>query len=219
MWKKAITPLISLLYPPLCLHCRQKLTEEQHYFCRTCFSTLEIVDPKYRCPFCFNELESLHQKICPDCRIQKSTLLRMAAVFDYSGPVSALLSGLADKKQPYLAKGAGAFLVMQWANLPWEKPDVIVPVTRSIRHSIRHGYDPNNLLAQEVGRLLQLPLATALSYDEYETPPFRLKSKLEDKTVLMVADKTTLLPLAAEALTEAYPRHIFGLALSLDAFS
>jgi predicted amidophosphoribosyltransferase len=215
IWKAALRPLISLLYPPLCLHCGQKLTERQHYLCATCFSTLERVDPNYRCPFCFSELEALHQKICAECRQQKQPLHRVAAVFDSSGAVASLLSGLASNK-PYLAKGIGGFLVMQWAHLNWARPDVIVPVSRSVRRTIRQGYDPNTLLAQEVGRLLQLPLAPVLSYDEYETPPFRLKGRLDDKAVLMVGDKTTLMQSAADSLMGGFPSHICGLALCRD---
>lgn len=142
---------------------------------------------------------------------------RKAAAFDYTGPAASLLTGLVSKKQPYLAKGAGAFLVLQWTNLNWDIPDLIVPVPRPVRQMIRVGYDHNALLAQEVSRLLEVPFINALTFDDDETPPFRPKRKLDDKSVLLIADTTQLIAPAAEGLMEAFPGAISGLAFCYES--
>ncbi len=44
--------------------------------------------------------------------------------------------------QPYLAKGAGAYLAVQLMNLEWPMPDVIVPVPLTLVHCISRGLQP-----------------------------------------------------------------------------
>lgn len=210
--------LLSFLYPPLCLHCRETVKEERNYLCPDCFGELELLDSKCRCPLCFAELESPAQKVCADCRQKKQPLHRQAAAFDYTGPAASLLYGLTNKKQPYLAKGMGAFLVMQWANLNWEKPDLITFTPRPYRQVIRVGYDHNELLAKEVSQLLDVPLVRALKYEDSERPLYRPKKRLDDKAVLLIADTTERIHLAAEGLMESYPSRMWGLALCYECF-
>lgn len=210
--------ILAFIYPPLCLHCRQTLQQQSHYLCTDCLSELKLLDPKYYCPFCFTQLESLHTKICDKCRRNKHPIHRKAAAFEGEGPAASLLSGLVDKKQPYLAKGASAFLVMQWANLNWDKPDLIIPVPRPLRQKIRRGFDPGELLAAEVGRLLQVPVQKALAFDDDERPPYKLKTQLEDKALLLIADKTGPLSMAAEVLMGAYPKSVHGLAFCTEIY-
>lgn len=207
----AAKSLLGLIYPPLCLHCTQSLRKEEINLCASCSTMLDPLDPKYHCPFCFAHLESSHQKMCAKCRKNKKNG-RLAAVFDDSGPAQALHRGMTGRRQPYLAKGAAAYLAFQWHQLGWTA-DVIVPVPLPLRERVRQGYDYNQLLAAYLSALIGLPFAAALKHEEWSEPPYQLREKVHDQTVLLVMDRSEEnFEQAARALAEGYPRNVYGLA-------
>ncbi|MBA3816982.1 MAG: ComF family protein, partial [Parachlamydiaceae bacterium] len=121
------TSFLHLLYPPLCLHCRESLEHQFPLFCQSCLNLLEIIDHATRCPFCFtSEINTESETCCPDCRQNPQIMRRIAAAFDYEGPASTLIKQLKYGGQPYLAEGAGAFLTAQFIRLEWPMPDYII---------------------------------------------------------------------------------------------
>jgi ComF family protein len=135
-------------------------------------------------------------------------------------------------QQPYLAKGAAAFMVAQWANLEWPMPDIVVPVPMSFTHWLERGYNQSELLAKEIATLLDRPMVNALGrksgdYSQaglsisqrrsLEGSRFYLRSNqlLYDKTILLIDDvitSGTTLNRCAEALMEGHPGVVYGLS-------
>jgi ComF family protein len=91
-----------------------------------------------------------------------SSFYRTGAAFAYEGPAASLAKGLKYRNQPYLAKGMAAYLVIQWGRLQWPLPDAIIPIPLSFSRWIERGYNQSQLLAHEMGELLQCPVVSPL---------------------------------------------------------
>lgn len=233
MIKKLAKAFAHLLYPPLCLHCRSTLSSEVSIFCQLCLDMMQLIDPAERCPLCFSSDFDPQTYFCAECSRQSPLFDGIAAVFDYVGPASTLVRKMKYSDQPYLAKGAGAFMVTQLLRLEWQMPDYLIPVPLSFMHWLERGYNQSLLLCESIASLLQLPVVDTLrrkSGDfsqaalsrrqrmELEGKTFQLKPKvnLNDKTILLVDDVMTTgstLRKCGEVLLEQCPAKIYCLVL------
>lgn len=230
-WKRIGRGLLHFIYPPLCLHCKDPLDENYNLFCQTCLDLLDFINPEERCPYCFSIDYSQESKKCGECQQRERFLYRCGAAFDYSGPAATIIRALKYGNQPYLAKGAAAFMLQQFINLNWPLPDCIVPVPLPLTRRFLRGYNQSELLAEEFGMLLGRPVIKGLkrlSGDfsqsglnreqrmELSSESFILvKGKLPlDQSILLIDDVFTTgstMQCCAEALQGAYPTSIYGL--------
>ena len=218
-----------LLYPPHCLHCQEILTHDK-IFCSHCTSLIELLDPHDRCPACFRAdyQEGMH---CIHCTSFPSLYYRTGAAFDYAGPAASLIRKLKYANQPYLAAGAGAFLMAQFHQLDWPLPDAIIPVPMSFTHWLQRGYNQSELLAKELAAFLKVPVWNTLERKSgdhsqaglslsqrraLEGKHFQLKPSysLQDKTLLVIDDVLTTgstLNKCAETLMGGFPASLYAL--------
>lgn len=213
--------LFHLIYPTHCLHCQELVAPSQRVLCEACAPLLEILFPDDRCVKCFNESNG-EMLLCEECIHTPSPFARMGSVFDYQGPAADLVKQLKYANRPYLAKGMGAFLYLQFIQLRWPKPDLIVPIPISLTHWFERGYNQTFILAQELGHYLQVPVMNsvqrkggdfsqaALSYEQRQlltAERFDVPNALatRGKTILLIDDVLTTgttLRCCAEALIE-----------------
>lgn len=133
--------------------------------------------------------------------------------------------------QPHLAKGAGAFLAMQFIQLQWPIPDLVIPVPMSFTHWFDRGYNQSELLARQFAQIIGVPCQNGLKRHsgdysqagltltqrkELNSERFCLRENqnLTDKTILLVDDVMTsgsTLRKCAEVLFEMYPQSIYAL--------
>ncbi len=119
---------IHLIFPPLCLHCDERINHGERLFCTACATFFELIDPGSRCIYCFAENEG--RAPCTECVRKKRWGTKLAASLDYLGAVTSLVKGIKYGRMPYLAKTAGAFMAAQFFHLQWPTPDLIIPVPR-----------------------------------------------------------------------------------------
>lgn len=233
MFTRLAHSLTDLVYPPLCLHCNAVIRQKSVLFCSSCQSLLELILPEERCPYCFSPSYAVEKKSCPQCMRTPPVLHRIAAAFDYVGPAATLVKKMKYADQPYLARGAGAFLAAQFLHLEWTVPDVVIPVPMSLTHWIDRGYNQSELLAQQFVQIIPSSIQNALErrsgdYSQagltlaqrmkLNSGKFYLKDNqnLMDKSILLIDDVMTsgsTLRKCAEVLFEAYPRSIYALTL------
>lgn len=220
---------LHLVYPTHCVHCRCLIQEA--VFCSGCSQLLELIDPEERCTLCFNLTENLQKEGCDSCRQQKSPFYRQASAFDYMGPAASLIKQLKYANQPYLARGAGAFLAMQLEQLQWPLPDAIVPVPLSWTHWLMRGYNQSELLAESLGQLLSVPVWHVLKREsgDYSQAGLNLTQRqkltgkhfkrqptvsIQDKTLLVIDDVHTTgstLKRCGESLLDGLPGSLYAL--------
>lgn len=217
--------LINLLYPPLCLHCQEKLSHIPPLFCASCCTQLSLIPAEGRCRICFCEQEA---GPCPRCSRRPSPLCRQLAAIEPMGAAATLLRALLQGREEVIP-AAAALMAYQWLEQKLPLPDFLIPLPLSKWRRYQLGFDVNDALARSVGTLLSAPIATVLksSWDwrafvetaEMKvTHKVRAKRSLADKSLLLIApklDERALLS-AANALQEGYfPKAIYVLSLAL----
>jgi len=226
--------VVDLIYPPLCLHCDESLDKEDSLFCKDCLKLLSLIDHEERCPYCFSaDFDVENTKCCKKCLENPPLLTRMGAAFDYEGVAASLIKQLKYGGQPFLAKGAAAYLVAQFIHLDWPMPDCIVPMPMATLRRIERGYNQSLLLAESVGALLNRPVFDVLKRKsgefsqaglnhkqrlELTSKSFSIKEevKLHDQCILLIDDVMTTgssLNSCAHALQSLYPQTIYSLTV------
>lgn len=223
--------ILHLVYPATCLHCDELIHPNSPLLCDHCLNLLEFIHPDERCGTCFSTKKNNHLNHCPYCIRHPSLFFQIGAAFDYFGPAATLIKKLKYHNQPHLAKGIGAFLVAQWAHLDWPLPDALVPVPLSFAHQIERGFNQSALLAQEMARILNIPVwdilkrkggdfsQAGLTVDqrlELQRDSFRLTNQfsIENKTLLVIDDVMTsgaTLARCAESLMKGNPSCLYAL--------
>lgn len=231
--KRLLSSLIDLCYPAECIHCSDGMHRSEQLFCETCVTLLEVLDPQERCLYCFGVKENLSRNICDRCIGKPLVFHRQAAVFDYQGPVESLVKRLKYHNQPYLSKGAAAFMAAQFLRLEWPIPDAIVPIPISLSHWVDRGYNQSELLAKDLGAILGVPVKNILTRKSGDYSQAGLsrdqRAQLNGKNILLKANQNlngqkvlliddvsttgTTMHKCAEALLEGSPGDIYGLTL------
>lgn len=231
IWQALKDSLWHLLYPSTCLHCLELISPGEVVLCPTCATFLELINPQERCPYCFEVKKSFHSHACQFCQKNLSLFYRMGAAFDYIGPAATLVKKLKYANQPHLAKGLAAFLVAQLEQLAWPLPDALVPVPISFSRWFSRGYNQSTLIAQEMSKLLQIPVWHVLKRKSGDfsqagltlnqrsiltSHSFHLKKKslIKNKTLLLIDDVMTsgkTLQSCAECLMEGMPAVLYAL--------
>jgi competence protein ComFC len=222
---------LSLLYPPLCLHCETSLSSKYKIFCADCLGQFEVVLSKERCPFCFSSDLMEGKRVCDACLKKPTVFTRVLSAYDFIGPAATLELKLKSLHSSFLTEGASALMAHCFLKTSWPLPDFVVPVQQTFLERLVHGYNPNAQLAKNLAIILNRPYLSCLNYrpfhfkinEESETMRekgvrFRLlnRSVLEDKSILLVADLLTnegRMQECARALAEGHPEKIYGLTL------
>lgn len=234
IFKNVLQAFSQFVYPSFCLHCGCPINGQP--FCSTCLGQLEPIELEERCPYCFSSDYQPEKRVCYPCFMDRPLLKRRAAVFEYQGVAATLLLKMKYGNQPYLAKGAGAFLAMQFLRLEWPFPDLIVPVPLTLVHRISRGYNQSFLLAEALGTFLNRPTKKILSRRwldqsqarmskeqrlDLEAEAFSLNKKIDiqDKVILLVDDVITTgrtMQCCAENLSQGFPKAIYGISLCMS---
>lgn len=228
-----LTSLMNLLYPPICLHCRETKENPSLIFCKSCANMLQLIDPSQRCPLCFSVDVSSREAICQDCLQSNPPLNGLASAFDYLGPAATLIRHLKYADQPYLAKGIGGYLAAQFLRLGWPLPDLVVPIPLAFTHWLNRGYNQSELIGKHFCEILDIPFEDILKrksgdYSQAglskkqrlalggEKIYLKRREKLYDKRILLIDDVMTTgttLRRCAETLMEDCPSAIYGLTV------
>ena len=225
--------LADLIWPPLCLHCKDPLEQGHPILCQTCLSLLTIIEAQERCPTCFTaDFNPKEQSCCHRCREKPPVTDRVAAAFDYEGPAVTLVTQLKYGGHQHLAKGMGAYMAAQFVRLDWPMPDCIIPMPISRLRRMERGFNQSYLIAEALSLILQVPVRdvlkrrsgdysqAGLNYHQRlqlmqdEAIYVKEGTKLHDQNVLLIDDVMTTgrsLQCSAKALFEAYPKEIYAL--------
>jgi ComF family protein len=228
----ALDSVLDLVYPPMCLHCEDPVASGAP-LCLFCQSLLELIDPKERCPRCFTHEFVPGQVACPKCWDEEVAFSAVGSAFDYIGPAVRLVCLFKYSKMHGLAKGLAGYLVAQYLRLGWPLPDLIVPAPIQPSHWWDRGYNQSDLLAQEVGRILGVPVESLLRKQEGDWSQAGLSKRqrtqlssesiwiadreaVQDKVVLLIDDVLTTgttLRRCSDALYEGFPTELYALTV------
>jgi ComF family protein len=151
---------VDLLFPPRCVICHRLGA----WFCAACTQEVELIQPPVcrRCglPLPAPEAHSGTQWLCRRCQAAPPILDAQRAAAYHAEPLRQAIHEFKYRDLRSLAAPLGQLMAEQWAVLaPQPDFDSIVPIPLHPRRQRERGYNQSALLAQELGRCLQKPVA------------------------------------------------------------
>lgn len=120
---------LHVVFPPLCQNCKAKT--QGSLLCTLCWERCAPPDPKERCPHCFGENFGL----CHRCKKEPLLPFAKASVFEHDDPTRILFFQRPDM--------AASFAQMQWVQLDWPRPDVVVPTPNAKQWALDWAFTRN----------------------------------------------------------------------------
>lgn len=151
--------ILELLYPACCPICDQILrpAEKSNHCCASCIQKLPWIAGAV-CEKCGKPVLP-EQEYCRDCRNQKHIFTRGAAAFTYSGGLpDAVYRMKYQNRRDYRYFFAQAMAKCCGSRIRKWNPQVILPVPIHWRKRGRRGFNQSELLAEELGKMLNIPV-------------------------------------------------------------
>lgn len=226
-WPLVKSAVLDWIYPSSCIHCEQKTLDQS--LCSECVDLLQPLNPSEHCKGCFVESDV---RFCKECLSTERPFDRIGAVFDYLGPGPTLIKRMKYGRQTWLATSIAAWMVQYHTEvLRWPLPDLIVPAPMAWNKRFLRGFNHSELIAQEMGKFLSVPVSTTLKRRAGDFSQAGLKKEqrvalsnqsffvkkpesLYDKRILLIDDVMTTgttLRRCGEALLEGCPVSIDAL--------
>lgn len=160
--KIALDALLALIYPVRCFWCDSPVPYRKGRICPDCKVEKFIVRAPY-CMKCGKQLGKEEQEFCRDCLVHTHNFDRGRILFQYRGGI---------KKSVYRFKYAGrreyavtyALLVEKelGAFIREINPDALIPVPLHRQRYRKRGYNQAELLAEEIGKRMNIPVCSNL---------------------------------------------------------
>lgn len=203
----ALKSFFELLLPPACPFCLQTLPpESQAFFCHRC-TTLIMPMPPARCCRCALPFPARDRSshLCDTCSRQLPPYEAVFSAGIYEAGLRDMIRRFKFERGHDLDRPLGGLLAQ--ALDPQVNPDIIVAVPLHWRRLRQRSYNQSLLLARELGRRLERPVASELLLRLRDTPPqqglnarerarnlngaFICNGKLHGERVLLVDDVMT----------------------------
>ncbi|WP_111642726.1 ComF family protein [Marinimicrobium alkaliphilum] len=160
LWR-AVPTLGNQLLPTRCLLCTTPLGGE--LLCPDCVHHLPYLDT-HHCVQCALPLDSAAER-CGQCLQQPPGFEHAVVPFRYAFPLDALIHNFKHKHQLAAGRALGQCLAAhiehhydEHPELTW--PELIVPVPLHWSRRLARGYNQSDLLARQLQRALDIPVAT-----------------------------------------------------------
>ena len=220
---------LDLLFPQWCVGCGR----EGGLICESCRQSLSEIEPPL-CPRCGRPQPD--GILCPDCVSWQATIKGIRSPYIFDGVMRQAIHQLKYKNLRTLAEPLSKLLGDYLTANPI-LAEVLVPVPLHKKRLRERGYNQSELLAQELGKLADLPVindcltrqshalpqARTTSVDERRTnvaSAFACRNdKVRDKQVLLIDDVATsgaTLDACAVALKTAGASSVWGLSMARE---
>ncbi|QEY19032.1 ComF family protein [Cellvibrio sp. KY-GH-1] len=134
----------------------------------------------FLCSCCALPLKSA-APFCGHCLERKPAFSRSCIAFSYEHPLDFLIHQFKYRRQLTSGKLLGEMLADTCRQA--ERPDFLVPAPIHWRKRWRRGFNQTELLARQVGKLLQLPVVDALRQTRYHESQKDLGRKQRQKNL------------------------------------
>ena len=220
---------LNLLFPQWCVGCGK----EGDFICSSCRRSLPRIMPPL-CPRCGRPQSS--GILCPACVSWQAEIDGIRSPFRFDGVMRQAIHQLKYRNLRALAVPL-AKLLQDYLTTSHVPGEALVPVPLHQKRLRQRGYNQSRLLAQELGKLINLPVVDDCLIRLRHAPPQARTStveerrsnvadaftcrnhRLRDKQVLLVDDVSTsgaTLDACAAALKAAGASSVWGLALARE---
>jgi ComF family protein len=220
---------LDLLFPQRCVGCGK----EGDFICPSCRRSLARITPPI-CPRCGTPQPN--GVLCPACVSWRAEIDGIRSPFRFDGVMRQAIHQLKYQNLRALAAPLAELLQDYLVTNP-VPGEVLVPVPLHRKRLRERGYNQSSLLAQELGRLINLPVVDNCLVRQKHAPAQARSStaderrgnvagafacrdrRLQDKPVILIDDVSTsgaTLDAAAAALKAAGATSVWGLVLAKE---
>lgn len=160
--KRAFDGLLSAVYPEkvTCDLCGAELTCDTRYsLCAECTAAMPFVRG-HACLVCGAPVSD-EADYCLRCQARESVFVRNVSPLVYEGKAREAVYALKFGGKKFIAKTLGAMMSDAFLSAG-EEGEIIVPVPMSAAEKKKRGFNQSELLAEEIGRRLGIPVLPAL---------------------------------------------------------
>lgn len=225
--------ILDFLYPPRCPVCDTAVLPQRR-ICAECVKKLRRANGAV-CFKCGKPLANGRQEFCADCEKKPRRFTRGRALWIYEKEVkSSVYRFKYQNKREYGAAYAEEIAKWDGAWIKGKGIQAIVPVPLHKNRQKKRGYNQAEILAKELGRILDIPVRTDILRRERDTRPqktlndaqrkqnlrhaFRAKEGAVPGRVLLVDDIYTTgstMNAAAGALLDAGAGQVYAYCVSI----
>ena len=150
----------DFILPRRCLKCG-KVLSEPNYLCPECFKSINFITPPYckKCGHPLFEENDESKMLCSGCAGRKRSFYRLsrsAMFYDESNKNLILGFKFLDKTEN--AGLLAAMLKVAGADIFEQGADVLIPVPLHYTRLIKRRYNQSSLLAEKLGKMINLPV-------------------------------------------------------------
>lgn len=165
-----IKKFLDLLFPKKlkCIFCGRDIPDfDKQPYCEDCAKEEFFNNGKYRCKCCDTPLP-IDEGYCYHCKKDHKDFDKALSPFIYVGAVRKTVLKFKSNNGKYLAEPMGKLMAerVKDAGLDF---DIIVPTPLSAKSFKKRGYNQSELLANEMGKLLDKPVRTDILLKAKET--------------------------------------------------
>lgn len=170
--------VINLLYPEVCPVCMEILRKGGSGICMSCRKKLNYIKNP-RCLKCGKQIDSEEESFCCDCTKRRHAFVQGIGVWGYTKEISRSIYAFKYHNQRDFARIYAEELYRCCGNIinEWHA-QVLIPVPLHKDRMRKRGYNQAQLIAKELGRLINLPTDETLLVRNRKTQP---QKELNDK--------------------------------------
>ena len=161
--------IIDLIYPARCPLCGDIVMPRGQLACPECMTAAPYVTEPM-CKKCGKPLQDEIEEYCSDCRTKEHSYDKGLALFAYDDMVKQSISRFKyENKREYAGFYGHEMVLRLGTEIRSWKADAIIPIPLHRSRQRYRGYNQSELIAEVVGRELQIPLYTHLVMREKKT--------------------------------------------------
>lgn len=169
---------INLLYPEICPVCMEISNTGENGICPSCQNKLKYIETP-RCLKCGKQITSEEKQYCHDCAKGRHVFRQGVGVWGYTEEISKSMYAFKYNNQRHFARIYARELYNKCGNIieGW-RADVLIPIPLHADRMKKRGYNQAQLIANEFGKLINLPTDSEILIRNRKTKP---QKELNDK--------------------------------------
>ena len=233
--KNIVNKVLDVIYPKnlTCVFCGDEIFDENRYCtCKNCKESLPTIFGKI-CEKCGEPLENM-ASFCENCKNGKHFYTKSRSAFVYEGCVSSGILNFKFHNGQYYSKPFANYLADLYKDQKYNC-DLIIPVPIHVTRLKERGYNQSELLAKDLGEIINLPVDTKsltkvkktknqaeLDFKQRHSnleKAFKVtnKKQIKDKIILLIDDVYTTgstIDECAKELTKAGAKSVYALTIA-----